>query len=36
LKENLGKDGYFTTKNWTPKDSGILGKVMLTAVEVLK
>ncbi|PWK16828.1 alpha-L-rhamnosidase-like protein [Arcicella aurantiaca] len=36
LKENLGKDGYFTTKNWTPKDSGILGKVTLTAVEVLK
>ena len=36
LKENLGKDGYFTTKNWTPKESGILGKVTLTALEVLE
>ena len=36
LKQNLGKDGYFTTKNWTPKESGILGKVTLTALEVLK
>ena len=35
LKQNLGKDGYFTTKNWTPKESGILGKVTLTALEVL-
>ena len=36
LKQNLGKDGYFTTINWIPKESGILGKVTLTAVEVLK
>ena len=36
LKQNLGKDGYFTTQNWNPKDSGILGKVTLTAVEILK
>jgi hypothetical protein len=36
LKQNLGKDGYFTTKDWTPKESGILGKVSLIALEVLK
>jgi hypothetical protein len=36
LKQNLGGNGYFTTKNWTPKASGILGKVTLTAVGVLK
>ena len=36
LKQNLGENGYFTTKNWTPKVSGILGKVTLTAVGVLE
>jgi alpha-L-rhamnosidase len=36
LKQNLGKNGYFTTKNWTPKVSGILGKVWLTAVGILE
>jgi hypothetical protein len=36
LKQNLGENGYFTTKNWTPKASGILGKVWLTAVGVLE
>jgi hypothetical protein len=36
LKQNLGEKGYFTTKNWTPKASGILGKVTLTAVGVLE
>jgi hypothetical protein len=36
LKQNLGENGYFTTKNWTPKVSGILGKVSLTAVGVLE
>ncbi|MDZ7900411.1 MAG: glycosyl hydrolase [Arcicella sp.] len=33
LKPNLGKDGYFTTLNWQPRDSGLLEKVTLTAVE---
>lgn len=33
LKPNLGKDGYFTTLNWHPRDSGLLEKVTLTAVE---
>ncbi|MBB6002836.1 glycosyl hydrolase [Arcicella rosea] len=36
LKQNLGKEGYFTTKDWTPKESGLLEKVTLTPVEVLK
>ncbi len=36
LKQNLGKDGYFTTKGWTPKESGIIGKVTLTPVMILK
>ncbi len=36
LKQNLGKDGYFTTKNWTTKESGILGKVTLTTLEIVK
>lgn len=36
LKQNVGKEGYFTTKNWTPKESGLLEKVTLTPVEVLK
>ncbi len=36
LKQNIGENGYFTTKNWTPKPSGILGKVMLTAVGILE
>ena len=36
LKQNLGENGYFTTKNWTPKVSGILGKVWFTAVGVLE
>lgn len=36
LKENLGKDGYFTTKNWQPRPSGLLEKVMIVAVEVLE
>jgi hypothetical protein len=36
LKQNLGENGYFTTKNWAPKVSGILGKVSLTAVGVLE
>jgi hypothetical protein len=36
LKQNLGENGYFTTKNWTPKPSGILGKLTLTAVGVLE
>ncbi len=36
LKQNLGKDGYFTTKNWQPRPSGLLGKVTITAVEVLR
>jgi hypothetical protein len=36
LKQNLGENGYFTTKNWTPKVSGILGKVTLTVVGVLE
>ncbi len=33
LRPNLGKDGYFTTLNWQPRDSGLLEKVTLTAVE---
>ncbi|CAH0997491.1 hypothetical protein EMA8858_03624 [Emticicia aquatica] len=33
LRPNLGKDGYFTTQNWQPRDSGLLEKVTLTAVE---
>lgn len=33
LRPNLGKNGYFTTINWQPKDSGLLEKVTLTAVE---
>lgn len=33
LRPNLGKDGYFTTQNWQPIDSGLLEKVTLTAVE---
>ncbi len=36
LKQNLGKDGYFTTKGWSPRASGLLEKVSLTPVEVLK
>jgi hypothetical protein len=36
LKENLGKDGYFTTKNWQPLPSGLLDKVMIWGVEVLR
>jgi hypothetical protein len=34
LKENLGKDSYFTTKNWQPRPSGLLEKVMIWGVEV--
>ena len=33
LRPNLGKDGYFTTLKWQPKDSGLLEKVTLMAVE---
>ncbi len=33
LRPNLGKDGYFTTLNWQPKDSGLLEKVTLIPVE---
>jgi hypothetical protein len=33
LKPNLGKDGYFTTLNWQPRDSGLLEKVTLIPVE---
>ena len=36
LKQNLGDKGYFTTKNWEPKESGLLEKVTLTPVESLK
>ena len=32
LRPNLGKNGYFTTINWQPKESGLLEKVTLTAV----
>jgi len=33
LRPNLGKDGYFTTLKWQPKDSGLLEKVTLMAVD---
>lgn len=33
LRPNLGKNGYFTTQNWQPLDSGLLEKVTMTAVE---
>ncbi|WP_064198308.1 MULTISPECIES: glycosyl hydrolase [Emticicia] len=33
LRPNLGKNGYFTTLNWQPRDSGLLDKVTLIAVE---
>ncbi|MDZ7897166.1 MAG: glycosyl hydrolase [Arcicella sp.] len=34
LKENLGKEDYFTTKNWQVRPSGLLDKIIFTAVEV--
>ncbi len=34
LKQNLGKNQYFTTENWQPLESGILGKVMLIPIEI--
>jgi hypothetical protein len=30
LKENRGSDGLFTTSNWSPLESGLLGPVTLT------
>lgn len=36
LKENLGEEGYFTTINWQPRPSGLLEKVMIVGVKVLK
>jgi hypothetical protein len=33
LRPNLGKNGYFSALNWQPRDSGLLEKVTLTAVE---
>ncbi|WP_394990562.1 glycosyl hydrolase [Emticicia sp.] len=33
LRPNLGKEGYFTTINWQPRESGLLEKVTLTPVE---
>lgn len=33
LRQNLSKNGYFTTQNWQPLDSGLLEKVTLMAVE---
>jgi hypothetical protein len=33
LRPNLGKNGYFTTLNWQPRDSGLLEKVTLIPVE---
>jgi hypothetical protein len=36
FKQNLGKEGYFTTQNWQPKDAGLLEKVMLIPVESFK
>lgn len=33
LRPNLGKDGYFTTQNWQPRDSGLLEKVTLIPIE---
>jgi alpha-L-rhamnosidase len=33
LKENLGKEGYFSTKNWQARPSGLLGEVKIWAVE---
>jgi hypothetical protein len=35
LKENVGPDGLFTAANWAPRDSGLIGPVTLTPVEML-
>uniref|UniRef100_F4C6P5 Glycoside hydrolase family 2 protein n=1 Tax=Sphingobacterium sp. (strain 21) TaxID=743722 RepID=F4C6P5_SPHS2 len=29
-KKNMGEDGKFTAKNWTPKPSGLIGEITLT------
>jgi len=34
FKQNLGKNHYFTTANWQPLESGILGKVWLSPIEI--
>ncbi|MDN3669490.1 glycosyl hydrolase [Echinicola jeungdonensis] len=33
-RENVGKDGKFTAKNWEPQASGLLGPISLTPLEM--
>jgi hypothetical protein len=34
--ENRGEDGLFTAAHWSPRDSGLIGPVTLTAVDTVK
>ncbi|MDR2913606.1 MAG: glycoside hydrolase family 2 protein [Tannerella sp.] len=34
LRENAGEDGKFTAKNWEPKNSGLVGPVILKSLSV--
>jgi hypothetical protein len=33
---NRGADGMFTTKNWQPQESGLIGPVTLTPLQMMK
>ncbi|MBN2213507.1 MAG: glycoside hydrolase family 2 protein [Bacteroidales bacterium] len=35
LRENTGEDGLFTAAKWPPKESGLMGPVTLTPLEML-